>query len=303
MSRAIRTVLGDIDPAAAGVVDSHDHLFLTTPALAGEELDDADAAAAELHAFSAADGGTLVQWTPRGLGRSLTALRRMSVSAGVHIVAATGRHREAVYSVDAREPQLTVGELSDAFVGDIDERACGLIKIGVGYGCIATDERDALSAAAIAHHATGAPIAVHLEGGSAADLVLDALRADDVSVGSIVLGHLGRSPQMTAILDAARSGAWLCLDTPSPGHPLDVDQLARILAALIDHGHLSQLVLGADTTLATARKRPLSFGPRALLDTVRPRLADALGDGAVSALLIDNPARAWAFDRGAHPPK
>lgn len=291
----IRTVLGDIDPATAGAVDSHDHLFMTTAVLPGEELDDEVDAATDVRSFASAGGGTLVQWTPRGLKRNLPSLRRISMSSGVHIVAATGRHRKAVYTSRAVEPALTTDELARAFISDVTERSCGLIKIGIGYGTITPDEEEALGAAARAHHVTGAPIALHLEQGSAADLVLSSLLGKGVGPNSIVLGHLGRNPELQSIIAAAESGAWLCLDTPSPRHPLSTARLARIIMTLIDHGHLDQLLLGADTTAASARSDPLSFGPAALLESVVPRMADSVDPDAMSRLLIDNPARAWAF--------
>ncbi|MGH2822161.1 MAG: DUF933 domain-containing protein, partial [Thermoleophilaceae bacterium] len=48
---AVRTVLGDLPPAELGVTDAHDHLFMRSAALPGQELDDAEAAAMreELH--------------------------------------------------------------------------------------------------------------------------------------------------------------------------------------------------------------------------------------------------------------
>ena len=36
----VRTVLGDLDPAGLGVCDAHDHLFLRSPQLPGQELAD-----------------------------------------------------------------------------------------------------------------------------------------------------------------------------------------------------------------------------------------------------------------------
>lgn len=292
MTGVIRTVCGDIDPAMAGVVDSHDHLFLSTPVLPGEELDDENAAAAEIRAFSAAGGGTVVQWTPRGLGRNLSALTRLSESSAVAVVAATGRHRRAVYAQDSAEFTVTVDELSDAFISDIAERACGLIKIGVSYETIYAGEMDAILAAARAHHATGAPIAVHLERGSAAGLVLHALRSEAVPEQSIVIGHLGRNPDAAAIVDAAQSGAWLCLDAPSPRHPLELDRFVSIFSTLIDSGHVSQILLGADTTSSSDWP---AFGPASLMRGVVPQLERALGSGAIFQILVDNPARAWAW--------
>jgi len=297
MTTAIRTVLGDLSPALAGVVDSHDHLFLSTPALSGEELDGDDAATSELAAFGEAGGGTVVQWTPRGLKRGLPALRDLSGASGIHIVAATGRHRRPLYGSQSSEPNCTEAELVDAFVSDVVDNACGLIKIGVSYETVTVDEADALRAAATAHHTTGVPIAIHLEQGSAAEFVLDILFAESVPPQSIVLGHLGRNPNVHRIMDAAQSGTWLCLDSPSPRHPGGTDDLAHILALLIDNGHMSQLLLGADTTTASSRSEPVGFGPAGLLVTQLPRLRDLLGAEAVTQMTIDNPARAWSMSR------
>jgi hypothetical protein len=54
---AVRTVLGDVPTAELGVCDAHDHLFFRSAQLAGQELDDADAAVGELRAFAALGGG------------------------------------------------------------------------------------------------------------------------------------------------------------------------------------------------------------------------------------------------------
>ncbi|HXH36086.1 MAG TPA: aryldialkylphosphatase [Plantibacter sp.] len=298
----IRTVLGDIASATAGVVDSHDHLFLASPALPGEALDDADAAQRELVAFQHRGGGTVVQWTPFGLHRDLAALRRISASSGVHVVAATGRHRRALYPADAEVRALGVDRLASVFITDIEERGCGLVKIGTGGADLASDEADALQAAAIAHRVTGAPIAIHLEGGSGADGVLHRLTAAGVPARSIVLGHLGRNPDERRIVEAAESGAWLCFDAPSARHPISVDRLARLLSVLTGAGHGAQLLLGADTTAASSRAAPFENGPAGLLrGTVEP-LRVELGDSTLDAILVGNSARAWALDTDSATP-
>ena len=291
----IRTVLGDIDPATAGIVDSHDHLFLGTPALPGDELDDEPAAVDELVEFGRAGGGTLVQWTPAGLNRGLDALPRVSAAAGVHVVAATGRHRGALYGADARMPRLTGDQLANEFITDVVDRRCGLVKIGVSFQTVTDDETDALHAAATAHHATGVPIAVHLEQGSAADKVLQLLVADGVPVRSIVLGHLGRNPDDQQILAAAESGAWLCFDGTSPRHPSTPGRLAGILALLIGTGHAAQLLLGADTTTAGGEAGSPAAGPAGFLRDTVQRLSIDLGAGAMTTIMSDNPARAWSL--------
>ena len=297
MTRQIRTVLGDIDAATAGVVDSHDHLFLSTPALPGVELDDARAAAEELAAFGRARGGTIVQWTPAGLKRGLTALQRLSVTADVHIVAATGRHRGPLYGANARLPTLSGDRLANEFITDVVHRRCGMVKVGVSSQTVTDDEMDALHAAAATHHATGVPIAVHLEQGSAFERVLQLLAADGVPVRSVVLGHIGRNPDEDQILAAAHSGAWLCLDGPSTRHPLTLARLTKLVALLIDAGHSGQILLGADTT--TAGRSAPGAGPGGLICDTVPALSSAIGAAGVATIMVDNPARAWSLSVAA----
>jgi phosphotriesterase-related protein len=57
----VRTVLGDVPADQLGVTNAHDHFFFRTPALPGQELDDAGAALAEARAFAAAGGRSVVQ--------------------------------------------------------------------------------------------------------------------------------------------------------------------------------------------------------------------------------------------------
>ncbi|MZD06549.1 phosphotriesterase, partial [Streptomyces sp. SID5785] len=97
VSAAVRGVRGDLDPQLLGVVDAHDHLFFRSPLLKGQELDDTGLAREELAAFAAVGGGTVVQWTPYGLGRRAAELPALSAATGVHVVAATGLHQSAHY--------------------------------------------------------------------------------------------------------------------------------------------------------------------------------------------------------------
>ena len=85
---AVRTVLGDVEPGGLGACDAHDHLFLRSPQLPGQELDSVAAAAAELAAFRAEGGRSVVQWTPHGMGRRAADLpgleRQARGRAGTH---------------------------------------------------------------------------------------------------------------------------------------------------------------------------------------------------------------------------
>ncbi|MFE4867936.1 phosphotriesterase [Streptomyces sp. NPDC056682] len=291
---AVRTVLGDVAPEQLGVVDAHDHLFIRSPQLPGKELDDADDARARLDAFRELGGGTVVQWTPYGMGRRIAELPALSRATGVRVVAATGLHQAAHYTgelldaVRGRLAELFVGELTEG-IGDTGVRA-GLIKVAGGFHGL--DEHAVLTmrAAAEAHHRTLAPIAVHLELGTGALDVLDLLCGElGVRPGSVILGHLNRSPDFAVHRLAAEAGAWLAFDGPSrTNHGTDW-RMPDALRALAEAGFADRLLLGGDTVT------PDTPGMPYLLRRVRPRLELTLGEGLVDRILVANPARAYAW--------
>ncbi|MEV4265155.1 hypothetical protein [Kribbella sp. NPDC049584] len=298
----IRTVLGDLRPDALGITDSHDHLFFRSAALPGQELDDEVAAVAEVRAFADAGGQAIVQWTPYGLNRRAELLPGISTSTGVSIVAATGLHRREHYPdgfVDKVQDQLAeifVRELT-AGIGDTQVRA-GLIKVAGGFHVLDAHAELVMRAAAEAHHATNAPIAVHHELGSAADAVLDLLVDKlDVHPGAVILGHLNRFPDHRVHLELARRGAWLAFDGPSRANNATDPRMMDCLAALIDAGYADRLLLGGDTTTSRARAAT-GEGPGMpyLLTHLRPRITRYFGADVADAVFRNNPARAFTTD-------
>ncbi|MGW7681169.1 phosphotriesterase family protein [Kribbella sp. NPDC054772] len=298
----IRTVLNDLAPEALGVCDAHDHLFFRSALLPGQELDDEAAAVAEVRAFARAGGQAIVQWTPHGLHQGAEALPGISTGTGVSIVAATGLHRREHYPegyVDEIRDQLAeifVRELTTG-IGETPVRA-GLIKVAGGFHVLDAHAELVMRAAAEAHHATNAPIAVHHELGSAADAVLDLL-VDELEVhpAAVILGHLNRFPDHRVHLELAQRGAWLAFDGPSRANNATDPRLTDCLAALIDAGYTDRLLLGGDTTSARARAST-GEGPGMpyLLTHLRPRITRYFGADVADAVFRDNPARAFATD-------
>lgn len=301
MVSAVRTVEGDVPGGLLGVCDAHDHLFFGSPRLPGQELRSRSAALAELAAFAAQGGGTVVQWTPYGLGRRAADLPALSRESGVRIVAATGLH-QAVHYDDATLAGLR-GRLAEVFVAELTEGIgtsgvrAGLIKVAGGFHALDAHARWTMTAAAEAHHATGAPIAVHLELGTGALDVLDLLCGElGVPPHRVVLGHLNRSPDLTVHREAAASGCYLAFDGPSRTHHATDWRMPDAVRALAEAGHGDRLLLGGDTTTAAARSVNGGPGMPYLLRRVRPRLAVELGEEAVRRILIDNPGRAFAVE-------
>ncbi|KNB52367.1 phosphotriesterase family protein [Streptomyces caatingaensis] len=292
MSGTVRTVLGEVPVARLGVVDAHDHLFLRSPALPGEELAELPPAQAELAAFREAGGGAVVQWTPRGMGRRLADVVAASRATGVHVVAATGLHQAVHYEPAFLE--RTMGRLAELFVQDLTTAPvrAGLIKVASGFHGLDAHARHTMAAAAEAHHATGAPVAVHLELGTGALDVLDLLcGALGVPSPSVVLGHLGRSPDIRVQLAAARSGAFLAFDGPSRRHHATDWRLFDQLTALVEAGHAGKILLGGDTTTAGARRE--GPGPAFLVGDLMPRVEREFGADVARAVFVENPGRAF----------
>ncbi|MGW2371152.1 MULTISPECIES: phosphotriesterase family protein [Kitasatospora] len=316
-TRAVRTVLGDLDPAELGLTDSHDHLFIRSPRFPDQELDESAPAADVLRAYAAAGGRTLVQWTPWGMGRGADALAELSRTTGVQVVAATGAHQTAHYfpgrfpNLDDPDPSADSGsshapapyaDLAERFVTELttglpgapEGVRPGLIKIADDAGPLTGHTRRTMAAAAEAHHATGAPIAVHLEPDGDPHGVVRRLHGrHGVSPDRIVLGHLTRFTDRALHRSLAAEGVFLALDSPSRiGHPADL-QAFDVIADLVEAGHTDRLLLGADTTTRTARALG---GPARLLTDLAPRLARTFGPELPDRLLVANPAAAFAAE-------
>ncbi|MGX1564081.1 phosphotriesterase family protein [Streptomyces sp. NPDC055506] len=298
---AIRTVLGDVAPEDLGVCDAHDHLFFGSPRLPGQELRSVAAARAELAAFRERGGGAVVQWTPYGLGRRAADLPPLSRETGVHVVAATGLHQAVHYDEDTLAGLR--GRLADVFVSELTEGIgvsgvrAGLVKVAGGFHALDAHARWTMEAAAEAHHATGAAVAVHLELGTGALDVLDLLCGElGVPPHRVVLGHLNRSPDLVVHRQAAESGCYLAFDGPSHAHHATDWRMPDAVRALADAGFGDRVLLGADTTTAAARSVGGGPGMPYLLRRVRPRLVQAVGEDLVERILTENPGRAFAVE-------
>ncbi|MFE9414282.1 phosphotriesterase [Streptomyces griseofuscus] len=297
----IRTVLGDIRPQELGVCDAHDHLFLRSRQLPGRELDDVAAARAELEAFRAVGGAAVVQWTPHGMGRRAADLATLSRATGVHLVCATGLHQaphvapELLEGLRGRLAEVFVTELTEG-IGTSGVRA-GLIKVAGGFHALDAHARWTMAAAAEAHHATGAPIAVHLELGTGALDVLDLLCGElGVPGHRVILGHLNRFPDPVTQRQAAAAGCWLAFDGPSRTHHATDWKMPAGARALAEAGFGDRLLLGGDTVTAGARSVDGGPGMPYLLRRLRPRLAAELGTELVDRILTEHPGKAFSVD-------
>lgn len=290
----IRTIRGDIKPGDLGPCDAHEHLFLVTPAQPGDEFDDLARSTEEAATLVAAGGRALVDWTPIGLGRDLDRLRAAAEATGLHIVAATGIHREVHYRPD--DPLRTESEdaLADRFVADLGR--CGIVKVGASYHHVTPFEAKAIAAAAAAHARIGAPVCVHTEHGTMGLALVERLQDLGVPPTSVVLAHLDRNPDPGEHAETAAGGAWLQLDGPGRTKYWPDSTILGLIADLAERGHADRLLLGGDTG-RRSMMRAYGGGPGLdyLFARFKPRLERELGRELSEQIFVANPARAFSF--------
>jgi len=309
---SVVTVSGRHPVPTLGVVDAHDHLFLDSPALAGQAIDDVDRVTDEVLDARATGISCIVEMTPIGLGRNPAAMRRVAEATGVAIIAATGYHRDAHYPAGHWVHTATVETLADRIVTDLergmhpadwldpalplDPARAGAIKGGASYHRITRGERRRLEAIAGAAATTGAAVLVHSEVGTAGHDIVDLLEAGGVRATRIALAHLDRNPDPEIHAELAGRGVTLEYDTigRTKYHPDSVvlDLIETVSAA----GHLERIVLGLDLGMR-AYFRSYDGGPglRYLMTAFVPRLRRRMGDAAVDRILVQNPARLYAI--------
>jgi predicted metal-dependent phosphotriesterase family hydrolase len=290
----IRTIRGDIAPAELGPCDAHEHLFLVTPAQPGDEYSDVSKAIDEAETLRAAGARSLVDWTPIGLGRDLDGLCAVSGATGVHIVAATGLHRDIHYAADDPLRGESEDALADRFVAELER--CGIIKVGAGYHAITPFEAKAFVGAAAAHGRLGAAVCVHTEHGTMGLAIVERLRELGVPPERVILAHVDRNPDAGEHAETAATGAWLQLDGAGRTKYWPDSTILALIADLAGRGYADRLLLGGDTG---RRSMLRAYGGGPGLDYVfarfKPRLERELGRELSDQIFVANPARAFAF--------
>jgi phosphotriesterase-related protein len=305
----VQTVLGPVDEV--GAVDAHEHLFLRTPALPGDEFVELDPMVSEVNDVKASGVDAIVDLTPIGLGRDPLGLAELSRRTGVHVVAATGFHRDAHYPAGHWVHRLSVEELSEVVLADLtsgmDARdwqgprpsptsyRAGIVKLGASYQRISASEARRLSAGAEAARVAGVPVAVHTEIGTMGTEVLDLLEAGGVPASRVLLAHLDRNADAELHAALASRGAYLLYDTVGRIKYRPDSELLDLIEAVVALGHADRVLLGTDVG-RRSMLRAYGGGPGmdVLGRSFLPRLERRLGADLVAQVMRTNPARALA---------
>lgn len=309
----VRTVLGDRPARGLGRCDYHEHLFQTSPLLAGDELDDEEASGREAAELKAAGISSMVEATPTGLGRDPAAVARISAATGLAVVHVSGAHRSEHYGPGHWLVADDVAQLTSRFVSDVrdglpandlpdrgapavgpsgEPARAGMLKAGIGYWRIDRFERRVLAAVAAAAVETGVSVMVHLEHGSAAWEVLDVLATEGLPTERVVLAHIDRNLDPGLHAELTHAGAYLGYDGMARHREAPDWAILDCLESVLATGDPARVILGGDVA---RRTRFHSYGgmPGLAYLPLRfvPRVRQQVGRSMTEQLLVANPAR------------
>lgn len=262
----VETTLGALGADSLGVINAHEHLIIDGGYTVVKEpdfrLDSVPKAVEELSRWRDAGGGAVIDTMPFGCGRDVRKLVEASRGAGVPIVVPTGFQKSSYYLPDHwqhRYDEETIAELLIAecregvdennYDGPVVQRSgvkAGLIKVAGDYQFVGSTTRKLIRAAGRAHAATGTPVLVHTEMGTAGELLLDLLENAGVPPERVMLCHMDRNPDPVVHQALAARGAFLEYDTPGRIKYQPESVVVGLMRTMFSAGYGSQLLLGGD---------------------------------------------------------
>jgi len=270
-------------------------------------LDDLDLMTAELKYLKKDGGNCLLEQTSRGLKPDPVRLAKISRESNVSVVVGTG-----FYTVEfAGEPlaalnQKQIGRrlFADLHqgIGNTDIRAGFIGEMGLSTPPH-SDEIKALKAAAWTQNQTGAGICIHPPRDPEAPLRMVALIKDNGGqVEKTAIAHLERTlPTVEDYLALAQTGCFLELDFFGlesgfyPFAPLDLPNdtgRLAIIRALIDRGHLGQILISQDICHLARLRRYGGEGYGHIFRNVVPMMrARDFRQEEIDTILVENPRR------------
>jgi phosphotriesterase-related protein len=266
----------------------------------------------EITLFKRAGGRTVVDPTNRTLARDPLALARIARATGLNIVMGAGYYVAASHppDMDAR----TVEDLAREMIADV---TVGAGDTGVRSGLIGEigctwpwteNEKKVVRAAVIAQRETGAPLMLHPGRHERAPMdIAEFVQKEGGDLRRTIMCHIDRTiADVRQVIDLAQTGIWLEYDlfgletsyypyNPAFDMPNDGGRMAHVLA-LMERGHLDQLLLSHDIAYKHCLTRYGGFGYHHLLVNVVPRMRrKGVDDASLRRLLVENPTRAITF--------
>ena len=252
-----------------------------------------------LQRVKALGAATLVECTPAYLGRNPRLLRRLSDASGLYILSNTGYYGA---NHDKHLPPHAFAESAEQLAArwirewerGIDDTGIkpAFMKVGVDAGPLSTIDAKLVRAAALAHKATGLPIAAHTGNGVAAFEELDLIEEAGVPLSAFIWVHAQTEPDASRHARAAARGAWVEFDGISEE---SVDKHVTLVLQMQAAGRLDRVLVSHDAGWYHVGEP--DGGQFRSFDTLFTKFVPALKAAGVSEanvrnLLVDNPRRA-----------
>jgi phosphotriesterase-related protein len=257
-------------------------------------MQDAALMSEELRAAKTEGIGCIVDAGHPDMGRDINALRQLSMSSGMPIVACAGFYTQPFYPAEIKT--MSEEQIVQALIEQCERDPVGAFGEIGSWDDMTADERKVFRAIGKAHSRTNLPIFTHTGiPGKAALEQLDLLEDAGVNPSRIVIGHLGNlvEPNVQVQKAICRRGAFVGFDRQ--GGQGDAQQVPMVMA-LLEAGFADHLMFSADMSSAAQTKRNGGDGYAKTLTVFVPKLkAAGAKDEVLRGVMVDNPRRFLAF--------
>ena len=301
------TVTGLVQPGGLGLTLPHEHLLVDFADVDTVSADRYDrrvvfkAVRPYLQELAAVGGKTLIECTPKYLGRDPVLLRQLSEATGIQLVTNTGYYGARN---DQHVPRHAYSDSVDALanrwtqewktgIGATGIRP-GFIKIGVDDGSLSTIDRKLVRAACRAHLRTGLTIASHTGPARPAFEQLKVLAEEGVAPSAWVWVHAQNEDDLTQHVEAGKRGAWVAFDGYGLGKTA---RYVRLVSTMRENGLLGRVLLSHDNGwYAVGEPGGGTFAPYTpLFANLLPALREAgCSQEEIHQLTEVNPAQAFS---------
>jgi phosphotriesterase-related protein len=254
--RRIMTVLGPVPPQEIGRTLMHEHVmvdFVGAKKISPGRYDPNEVfrkVSPHLKKLKSLGCDTLVECTPKYIGRDPELLRRLSKAIGLHIITNTGLWgaKDNMYVPRSAFTEST-DQLAARWVQEFEDGIPpagirpGFMKIGVESGPLSEIHAKLVTAAARTHHRTGLAIAAHTGDGTAALAELNLLKKEGVHPSAFVWVHAQSESDARIHRRAAELGAWIEFDGIAPD---TVDKHVELVMRMKRARYLRRVLISQD---------------------------------------------------------
>ncbi len=344
----VQTVLGVIEPERLGVTLTHEHLladgspinaphppaevsgkqlyfetlslenvglirYYAAPNLEDRRLLDIKTAIEEAMLYRQHGGDSLLDATPRGLGRDPVGLSVVARATGLNIVMGGSYYTSRAHppDMDSRSEDELVEEMVRDVMEGVDGTGirCGILgEVGCSWPLTA-NERKVLRATGRAQRLTGAPITVHPGQGDerAPFEILEVLDDVGADIGRVIMGHIERTVfRKETFQRLAESGCYiewdlfgredsfhaLNLGIELPGEGARIDRIAWLSSL----GYADKVLISHDIGSKRHLVRYGGHGYFYILRNTVPRMWNhGFTEDAINRILVQNPRSVLTF--------